>query len=502
MYYKDDFIELRLGLGIKAVRSLTGDVYSLALSRDVDSSFILFSTLSTNNDNTPYPPDGVYRITVTNVTNPGVPYFIHLTVNDLLIADFVRQAENIICNCGCIDEDTNCGSNKKNTYCLKRQRLFNLTSILPYTIKPFSTGNPATNNPYLFKFFQLYFNEILQDKKIELGEEYLNYFLQGTNNINTKLFNSLIINLYYALYYYSKEFLTMELVDKTTNTIIVNNFFNYNTLKSCFRCSTVEKDIETLMLEVIADPCFCTAPEPFPLPAELVAQNVTVIVPSTIVSPDAIFDYPFLIENVLNLNTVPTVQPKFITITSLTDVDNVVRKGSNIVRNFLNFTDSVPTTSTPLSIEKSIAQILPYDYTAVATCYVTDNFGRNTNTFTITFRLQHTAVAPDQDLLVTIDNFTENKTTLDIKNLVVYLTTASTGQGTLITSAIWSIIAVNFSFDSGVVFDPAYGVVATPDGNSASFINMTPGYIYTVQLYTTNNAGQDCTFLLNLEVLG
>ena len=504
MYYKDNYIEFRIGIGIKDFKTMTDEVYSLAHIREVENEEdILIQNFTTSTTLTEYPIDGTYKLHITGTG--GLNYYVYFTINDSFIAEFVKQVESIVCKCSCSDEDaTPCGGNKKNAFCLKRQKLFNLTTILPYTIKPFSTGNPAISNPYLFKFFQLYFNEILDEKREELGEEYTNYFLHGTNNINTKLFNSLIINLYYSLYYYSKLFLITDVTSETelSYTSTINTFFNFNNLKACFKCNNIATDIEQLMIDVIEDPCFCTSVEPIPVPNPIIASNVLIEVPRIIVDFAAIFDSNFNSEDIVDLSVPFNNEAKFLTIVSIQDVDSLVIKGNNLVQNIVETIESIPNNSIPINVSKTIQQENSYNNSAILTCYVTDKYGQNSNVFTVTFILSHTAIPLVEDLLVTIDNFTEAASTVDYKNLISYYTIASIGAGTTLSSVVWSIISTEFVFDGGVAFNPAYSVDASVGGGSASYSNLTPGYRYIVQLYCTNDVAQDCTFLMALDVLG
>lgn len=504
MYYKDVYIEFKLGLGIMSIRSLTAEVYSLALIREVESNIYQpFTDFTSDSTTLTYPPDGNYRLRVTN--NNNLDYYVYLTVNDAFISEFVKQVELIVCKCSCDDDtDTPCGGSKKNSFCLKRQRLFNMMSILPYTIKPFTKGETAKTNPYLFKFFQLYFNDIVAEKRIELGQEYSSYFLNGTTNISTKLFNSLVINLYYSLYYYSKLFLTTDatVVDKTNYINIVGNFFKYGSLRDCFKCNSIEKDIETIMVDVIADPCFCSTNVPAELPATIMARDVVYLVPKNIESPSVVFNVDLDIDTVLDLLLVFGVQPKFVTITNISDTDNLVKKGLNNLNNIVQLTEKIPNNSIPLTINKTVPQSEDYSYTAVLSCYVTDNFGRVSNNFSITLLLTHVAVPITEELYVTINNGTENKTTLDYKREVVYMSIGSIGSGTVLTNVVWSIIDVEQSYDGGIPFNTDYEVLASVGGASASFTNLTPGYKYTVQLYALNDVAQESFFQMVLEVLG
>lgn len=504
MYYKDNYIEFRIGIGIKDFKTMTAEVYSLALIREVENEEdILIQNFTTSTTLTEYPIDGTYKLHITGTG--GLDYYVYFTVNDSFIAEFVKQVESIVCKCSCSDEDaTPCGGNKKNAFCLKRQKLFNLTTILPYTIKPFSTGNPAVSNPYLFKFFQLYFNEILDEKREELGKEYTNYFLHGTNNINTKLFNSLVINLYYALYYYSKLFLVTDVNSETeiSYTSTINTFFNFNNLKACFKCSNIATDIEQLMIDVIEDPCFCTTNEPPTPPANIVAEDVSYDIPSVLATPNAIFDSDVFLGNLLELTLPFGITAEFITILDINDVENIVMKGNNSINDILQVVDALPSNSIPLTIAKTVPQDEEYTYIPVLTCYVTDNLGRNSNNFTITFNLVHEAVPFLEKLLVTIDNGTEATSTVDFLNLIVYATIVSLGEGTELTSILWSIISHEFVFDSGQVFTPLYEANPSVDGFSCSFARLTTGYRYIIQLETVNDIGENCIFLMTLDVLG
>lgn len=250
MYYKDNYIEVRLGLGVNEFKAVTNNVASFVLIQllpdEAEKSIAVFNT---NIGLADYPPDGDYKLQV--IVSGVTAYYVFISVNDTFIKEFVRQVQDVICNCECSSPTSNCNENKMSLYALKRQRLFNITSLVAYTSKPFSYGQSSLLNPYLFTFFQLYFTHKLTSKKTELGKEYFDYYTTGTNKINNKLFNDVIAVNYYGLYYYSKKLLLTDsgiLTRKITTAI--DSFFNFEEIKNCLGCGSVKSNVNTLMNSV------------------------------------------------------------------------------------------------------------------------------------------------------------------------------------------------------------------------------------------------------------
>lgn len=247
MYYKDNYIEFRLGLGIKEFKSISNLLPNFTLIRvsntetDVElSSFTVATGLAE------YPPDGSYKLKVS-IVNTAI-YYVYFTINDSFLKEFVNQINEVVCKCGCSDDADPCKGNKAGNFALKRQKMFNLTAMLPYTIKPFSYGQGSFYNPSLFSFLQVYYNASLQEKMNELGAEYFNYYIKGNNTISTKLFNDIVGLNYYAVYYYSRKYLLTNSLDNTTSyTKTIDTFFDYNNIKNCLGCSNLEANIEDIM---------------------------------------------------------------------------------------------------------------------------------------------------------------------------------------------------------------------------------------------------------------
>ena len=250
MYYKDNYIEVRLGLGVNEFKAVTNNVASFVLIQLFpDEAEKPIAVFNTNIGLADYPPDGDYKLQV--IVSGVTAYYVFISVNDTFIKEFVRQVQDVICNCECSSPTSNCNENKMSLYALKRQRLFNITSLVAYTSKPFSYGQSSLLNPYLFTFFQLYFTHKLTSKKTELGKEYFDYYTTGTNKINNKLFNDVIAVNYYGLYYYSKKLLLTDsgiLTRKITTAI--DSFFNFEEIKNCLGCGSVKSNVNTLMNSV------------------------------------------------------------------------------------------------------------------------------------------------------------------------------------------------------------------------------------------------------------
>ena len=246
MYYKDNNIEIRLGLGINEFKSITTNIFSFILSKLNEDDTITLIKEFTSQENLPtYPVDGIYRLEVIHTTIE--PYFIYLNVNDSFIKEFVNQVKDILCNCSCNDDCDDCKDNLNGNYAIKRQRLFNTTLILPNTIKPFSYGQAAATNPPLYNFLQLYFNKTIVDKKIELGKEYFYYYYKGTVSNNANLFNTIITGYYYGIYLYSKTLLlnnTLKLFPSPIKsyTKVIDTLFDFAKIKTCIKCYTNNVD--------------------------------------------------------------------------------------------------------------------------------------------------------------------------------------------------------------------------------------------------------------------
>ena len=246
MYYKDNNIEIRLGLGIIEFKSITTNIFSFILSKlNEDDTITLIKEFTSQEYLPTYPVDGIYRLEVIHTTIE--PYFIYLNVNDSFIKEFVNQVKDILCNCSCNDDCDDCKDNLNGNYAIKRQRLFNTTLILPNTIKPFSYGQAAVTNPPLYNFLQLYFNKTIVDKKIELGKEYFYYYYKGTVSNNANLFNTIITGYYYGIYLYSKTLLlnnTLKLIPSPIKsyTKVIDTLFDFAKIKTCIKCYTNNVD--------------------------------------------------------------------------------------------------------------------------------------------------------------------------------------------------------------------------------------------------------------------
>ena len=257
MYYKDNNIEIRLGLGINEFKSITTNIFSFILSKlNEDDTITLIKEFNSQEYLDTYPVDGIYRLEVIHTDIE--PYFVYLNVNDSFIKEFVNQVKDILCNCSCNDDCDDCKDNLNGNYAIKRQRLFNTTLILPNTIKPFSYGQAAATNPPLYNFLQLYFNKTIVDKKIELGKEYFYYYYKGTVSNNANLFNTIITGYYYGIYLYSKTLLlnnTLELIPSPIKsyTKVIDTLFDFAKIKTCIKCYTNNVDYIKIIQDAFID---------------------------------------------------------------------------------------------------------------------------------------------------------------------------------------------------------------------------------------------------------
>lgn len=485
MYYKDDHIEIRLGAGVVNITSPSATLQNLKLYKIVpDEPDTLIDGLLSENPLTAVPDDGSYRFQITAFSVP--PYDVYFTVNDNYIKEFLKQLEAVVCNCGCTSVDIGCNDNKKAMFALKRQRLFNLTSLMNYTIKPFNYGQTAVANPYLFKFFQLYFNEALDEKRVELGKEYFDYYVRGSNEINVKLFNELIAIHYYALYYYSKKFLTMNAGLETANYIKkVNTFFNLKAIEKCLGCSVIKADIEAIMDAVFLDPCFCTSDEPTPVdpPLPIVARNVQYVVPYTEVLPNTVFDAVIPINTLLDLTIPSGVATKFLTVTGITDSLGTVKQGLNLVSNLITLVNTLPMTSLPIKGMHIILNEEVLNYNAVLTCFVTDNYGNVSNSFTITLKYVFNGKPIDTPFVIIFRASVFNVQVATYPN--IFAITESIPEGYTIGTTTWTFLNVyptNGPGSPGLLpLDPNYAFFF--DFNMSNYIvNGTPGYTYEIQV--------------------
>jgi hypothetical protein len=257
MYYKDTYIEIRIGLGLHTFKKVTNVVPNLILLREVDKNvYEVVETFTSETELSTYPTDGKYKLSVSIAGTPI--YFVYFVINDFFIKEFITQIKEVACKCKCGQTDLPCHESKQAAFAIKRQKMFNLMTILPYTIKPVSYGRNANNNMYLTNFFQAYVNSTIDEKFNDLKSEYFIYFTVGSNEINTKLFNNLIGMYYYGLYYYSKKLLLIN-ANSNYNTYlkIIDDFFNTTLIKSCLKCDVIPNDIEKIMDDVFANPCDC-----------------------------------------------------------------------------------------------------------------------------------------------------------------------------------------------------------------------------------------------------
>jgi len=243
MYYKDNYIEIRLGLGLKEIRSLNSTIYNFILSKiDDNGNPTIIDSFTSETGLTSYPVDGDYSLEV--YSNTVSNYLVYLSINDTFITEFIKQIKDVICTC-----KKECDS----CYTGKNQKLFNTTFILPNTIKPFSYGEVLITNFYLSNFIQLYFNDTILDKKTELGKEYFNYYINGSTDINSNLFKTVIVGNYYSLFYYYKSLLFLNTEDMGSDIInfyntTINNFFMFNELTSCLAKYIINVDFNAISL--------------------------------------------------------------------------------------------------------------------------------------------------------------------------------------------------------------------------------------------------------------
>jgi len=248
MYYKDNYTEIRLGVGIMDFISILGITLDYKLIKLIPNEpEILIAEFTSDEPLTVYPKDdGNYKLEVAN--EAFTTYYIYITIRDKFITEFITKIIDTICNCGCNDTFNPCTETQMGNIALKRQKLFNTTSILPYTIKPFSTGEALTTNDKLISIYQLYYNTSMVAKLDELGKEYFDYYIKGTNVINMKLFKDIIALNYYALYYYTRTEILPTALEKRNEYIKqIDAFFNYNTVNTCLACTDLISNIEDII---------------------------------------------------------------------------------------------------------------------------------------------------------------------------------------------------------------------------------------------------------------
>jgi len=248
MYYKDNYTEIRLGAGIMDFISVLGITLDYKLIRLIPNEpDVLIAEFTSDEPLTVYPTDdGNYKLEVANET--FTTYFIYLTIRDKFITEYITQIIETICNCGCDDIINPCTETQLGNIALKRQKLFNITSILPYTIKPFSKGEALTTNDKLILIYQLYYNASIDNKMNALGKEYFDYYIKGTNTINTALFKNIIALNYYALYYYTRtEILPTALGKREEYIKQIDSFFNYKVINTCLGCTDLVSNIEDII---------------------------------------------------------------------------------------------------------------------------------------------------------------------------------------------------------------------------------------------------------------
>ncbi len=249
MYYKDNYIEIRLGLGLKEIKEVTPNLYNFVLSKiNPDDTSTVVETFTSETGLKAFPVDGDYSLEVSSIDIPA--YLVYLNINDSFITEFINQIKDIVCNCECKP----CTDNENAPYSIKRQKMFNTTFILPNTIKQFSYGQVDTINSFLTNFIQLYFNETILDKKTELGKEYFAYYTTGTSSNNAKLFNTIITGTYYSLYYYYKKLILLNTEQAEESDIAlyiktVDDFFLIKELTTCLYCYIANIDFEALSLK-------------------------------------------------------------------------------------------------------------------------------------------------------------------------------------------------------------------------------------------------------------
>lgn len=247
MYYKDNYIEMRIGAGIMDFISVLGITLDCKLYKLVpDEADELIESFVIPGAFPDYPIDGDYKLTVDSEEFNEYP--IYLGVRDQFITEYITQIIDVICNCGCSDVANPCTETKMGNIALKRQKLFNITSIVPYTIKPFSYGQAVLTNEKLLTIYQIYYNTSMDEKRDELGKEFFDYYTKGTNVINMKLFKEIIALNYYSLYYYTRtEMLPTSLGKHDEYVKQIDEFFRYKLVHACFGCSNLISNIEDLI---------------------------------------------------------------------------------------------------------------------------------------------------------------------------------------------------------------------------------------------------------------
>lgn len=247
MYYKDNYTEIRLGVGIMDFISVLGITLDYTLVKLVpDEPEVIVAEFTSTFPLTVYPEDGDYRLDVDSEEFNKYP--IYIGIRDAFISEYITQIIDTICNCGCSDVANPCSETKMGNIALKRQKLFNITSIVPYTIKPFSYGQAALTNDKLLSIYQIYYNTSMDEKRAELGKEFFDYYTKGTNAINMKLFKEIIALNYYALYYYARtEMLPTSLGKFDEYVKTINDFFRYKLVHACLGCANLVSNIEDLI---------------------------------------------------------------------------------------------------------------------------------------------------------------------------------------------------------------------------------------------------------------
>lgn len=488
MYYKDDYIEFRLGIGIQSFKKIGLLDSTLTLIRlgvnEPDENVITFSTLIPF---IPYPSDGNYKLLVEPLGEDS--YYVYFTVNDEMIREYVNQINEVICKCPCDDELIDCNSSKPNLFAMKRQRLFNLTSIMPYTIKPFYYGQSSPNNPYLFKFFQLYFNESMDEKRIQLGIEYFKYYISGGSNINVQLFKEITAIHYYSLYYYSLKFLTSNaLSDIIQYEALIKDFFNFKALKDCLGCSTIVSNIEAIMDEVFLNPCFCEGGDTTVVPIK--AKNVEYLVPYTFNATQTIFNTVIPIDSLLQLIIPVGVLAKTLNIITITDTLNTTKQGNNLVTNLTPLVLNLPITTIPIKSNYSLPITGTINYNSILTCYVVDSAGVQSNGFTINLKFVY-----DGKVLEDVFSIGFRLSELIVykgENEFVFALVNNLGNGISIESTVWTVESVTpnvIGSQPTQPYNPNYGFFYPDSTNNTTnkLVNATPGYTYKVRLTATND---------------
>jgi len=247
MFYKDNYTEIRLGASIMDFISVLGITLDYKLYKlTPDEPDELVAEFTSDDPLEVYPVDGDYKLLVDSEEFDEYP--IYIGVRDQFITEFITQIIDTICNCGCSDIVNPCTETKMGNIALKRQKLFNISHIIPYTIKPFYYGQAALTNEKLLTIYQIYYNTSLDEKRDELGKEFFDYYTKGTNVINMKLFKEIIALNYYSLYYYARtEILPTALGKYDEYVKTINEFFKYKLIHSCFGCSNLISNIEDLI---------------------------------------------------------------------------------------------------------------------------------------------------------------------------------------------------------------------------------------------------------------